>query len=79
MLTSRPAIRGEAQPVLGPVPAERLGVTMVHEHLLHDASCLYAEPSGHSEWVLRKGMTDEQLHAILVDNPACVLPLVEAD
>ena len=49
MLISRPATCGEAQSVLGPVPAERLGVTMVHEHLLHDASCLYAEPSGGSE------------------------------
>ena len=48
MLTSRPATRGEAQSVSGPIPADRLGVTMVHEHLLHDAGCLYAEPSGGS-------------------------------
>ena len=49
MLTSRPAKQGEAQTVLGPVPGGRLGVTMVHEHLLHDATCLFAAPSGGGE------------------------------
>ena len=70
MLTSRPATRGEAQSVIGLIPADQLGVTMVHEHLLHDAGCLYAEPSGGSArgrarermtlrnlaWVRRNGM-----------------------
>lgn len=62
MLTSRPANRGEAQSVIGPVSADRLGVTMVHEHLLHDAGCLYAEPTGGGErGRARERMTLENL------------------
>lgn len=34
-----------AQTVLGPVPAERLGVTLVHEHLLFDVSDYWREPT----------------------------------
>ena len=44
MLTPPPAVRGEVQTVLGPIPARALGVTMVHEHLLIDLTCLFMEP-----------------------------------
>ncbi|MBM3601988.1 MAG: aryldialkylphosphatase [Alphaproteobacteria bacterium] len=45
----RPAKSGEAQTVLGPVAASALGVTMVHEHLLIDLTCLFTEPADGSE------------------------------
>jgi phosphotriesterase-related protein len=34
----------EVQTVLGPVPADHLGVTLIHEHLLVDASPWFREP-----------------------------------
>jgi phosphotriesterase-related protein len=37
---------GKAQTVLGPVPAEELGVTLPHEHLLIDFRFMYREPAG---------------------------------
>ena len=30
--------------VLGPVPAEKLGKTIIHEHLFIDLSCYFREP-----------------------------------
>ena len=62
MLSQRAATKGEAQSVLGPIAAEDLGITMVHEHLLIDLTCLYAEPSGAGERGLaRQPMTLENL------------------
>ena len=49
MLTPPPAVKGEVQTVLGPVAAEDLGITMVHEHLLIDLTCLFMEPGEASE------------------------------
>ncbi|MBI4013153.1 MAG: aryldialkylphosphatase [Candidatus Rokubacteria bacterium] len=37
---------GKAQTVLGPVPAEELGVTLPHEHLLIDFRFMYREAAG---------------------------------
>ena len=34
----------EAQTVLGPVPADQLGVTLMHEHVLVDLTCYWSEP-----------------------------------
>lgn len=39
---------GQAQTVLGPVPAAELGVTLPHEHLLIDFRFMYREPAGAS-------------------------------
>jgi phosphotriesterase-related protein len=39
-------LAGKAQTVLGPVPAEELGVTLPHEHLLIDFRFMYREPDG---------------------------------
>jgi phosphotriesterase-related protein len=41
---TRPAATGEVQTVLGPVKPDELGITLVHEHLLLDLTCLFAEP-----------------------------------
>ena len=34
----------EAQTVLGPVPVDRLGATLMHEHVLVDLTCYWSEP-----------------------------------
>ena len=58
----RPATKGEVQTVLGPVPPDRLGVTMVHEHLLLDLTCLFVEPASADERALsRQPMTLDNL------------------
>ena len=44
MLNSIPAVKGEVQTVLGAISAQELGVTMVHEHLLIDLTCLFQNP-----------------------------------
>jgi len=36
--------KGKVQTVLGPVAPESLGITMMHEHLLADATCLFRPP-----------------------------------
>ncbi|MBI3456705.1 MAG: aryldialkylphosphatase [Candidatus Rokubacteria bacterium] len=41
-------LAGKAQTVLGPVPAEELGITLPHEHLLIDFRFMYREPEGAS-------------------------------
>jgi phosphotriesterase-related protein len=43
---ARSPIAGKAQTVLGPVPAEELGVMLPHEHLLIDFRLMYREPDG---------------------------------
>ena len=43
---------GKAQTVLGPIDAESLGVTLTHEHLLHDSTFLFVEPTEAGEKVL---------------------------
>ena len=34
----------EAQTVLGPVPVDQLGATLMHEHVLVDLTCYWSEP-----------------------------------
>ncbi len=41
-------LAGKAQTVLGPVPADELGITLPHEHLLIDFRFMYREPEGAS-------------------------------
>ena len=43
---------GKAQAVLGPIDADSLGITLTHEHLLHDSTFLFVEPTEASEKVL---------------------------
>jgi len=45
---NRSALAGKAQTVLGPVPADELGITLPHEHLLIDFRFMYREPEGAS-------------------------------
>lgn len=43
---------GKIQTVLGPIDAESLGITLTHEHILHDATFLFVEPTDASEKAL---------------------------
>lgn len=45
-------IKGKAQTVLGPLDADRLGITLPHEHLLIDVSCVFTEPNDPDEKML---------------------------
>ena len=40
---------GMAQTVLGPIPTNQLGITLMHEHLLLDLECYFDEPEAASE------------------------------
>ncbi|HEX77837.1 MAG TPA: phosphotriesterase-related protein [Dehalococcoidia bacterium] len=42
-------LAGMAQTVLGPIPADELGVTITHEHLLIDFTCVFEEPADPAE------------------------------
>ncbi|MSP88253.1 MAG: aryldialkylphosphatase [Alphaproteobacteria bacterium] len=53
-MTDRAARVGEVQTVLGPVPPAALGVTMIHEHLLIDLTCLFSEPTSERERALAR-------------------------
>ncbi len=46
---SRSKMTGMVQTVLGPVPASELGITLMHEHILADVTCLFEEPSDPAE------------------------------
>jgi len=46
---SQEELTGKAQTVLGIIGADSLGVTLPHEHLLVDLSCLFVEPTEASE------------------------------
>jgi len=48
----RSALSGKVQTVLGPIPAEAMGVTLPHEHLLVDLSCYFTEPRAAGEKAL---------------------------
>ena len=41
--------KGMVQTVLGPVPASELGITLMHEHILMDFTCIFEEPSDPEE------------------------------
>jgi phosphotriesterase-related protein len=43
------ALAGRAQTVLGPVPADGLGITLPHEHLLIDFEVMFKEPAAASD------------------------------
>ncbi len=47
-ITRSPAA-GQVQTVLGPVPAAALGITLPHEHLFADITCLFETPTEASE------------------------------
>jgi len=46
---ARPELAGKAQTVLGPVSGDDLGITLPHEHLVLDVSCLLIEPTDDRE------------------------------
>ncbi len=46
---SKPKLTGMVQTVLGPVPASEIGITLMHEHLLMDFTCIFEEPSDPEE------------------------------
>jgi phosphotriesterase-related protein len=44
MKFKRKDLVGKIQTVLGPISADELGITLTHEHVLCDESCLFADP-----------------------------------
>lgn len=46
---NRAELKGKVQTVLGLIPAEELGITMAHEHLLCDGTTWFCEPEEASE------------------------------
>ena len=59
----RSELCGKALTVLGPVDADSLGVTLPHEHILTNVVPL----------MRHKGITEEQIHTILEENPGHIL------
>ena len=54
------------QTVLGPVPADRLGTTLMHEHVLVDLTCYWSEPEDPADRELaRVRVADESRYTIL--------------
>jgi len=45
-MLGRAAEKGEVQTVVGPVSGDKLGIAMMHEHLLIDVCCYFHEPEG---------------------------------
>lgn len=47
--------------VCGPIPPDKLGITLVHEHLLDDLSCWFREPEPSKIWIADHPVTMEVL------------------
>ena len=59
----------EAQTVLGPVPVGELGVTLMHEHLLVDASPWFREPEEASKRAVANGAVRIEVLGALRNDP----------
>jgi phosphotriesterase-related protein len=57
------------QTVLGPIPADELGVTLMHEHLLVDASPWFREPEEASKRAIAHGPVDIEILGALRNDP----------
>ena len=53
---------GMAQTVLGPIPINQLGITLMHEHLLLDLECYFDEPEAASEKKFMDAPLEFSLH-----------------
>jgi phosphotriesterase-related protein len=62
----------QAQTVLGPVPAEELGLTLMHEHLLFDLRTLQAEPGNDQQRLLASQPVNPSNRGALRFNPILV-------
>lgn len=75
-----PSLLGNARTLLGPIDAEHIGVTSPMSAF--SSTCPYGDPGyGHIlnnavPLMRHKGMTKDQIHTILVDNPRRVLTFV---
>ncbi|WP_142280854.1 phosphotriesterase family protein [Mycobacterium saskatchewanense] len=67
--------RGSVQvtTVSGPVPADELGMTLTHEHLVSDWTLRAVEPEGGAERKLFHGRVDASINWLLTDDPWCCL------
>ncbi|HZR93193.1 MAG TPA: hypothetical protein VFA44_12405 [Gaiellaceae bacterium] len=61
---------GHVQTVLGPVPAESLGITLAHEHVFIDATCNWHLPKEPSRRSLAEGKVTMDRLGALRRNPA---------
>ena len=59
----------EAQTVLGPVPVDELGITLMHEHLLVDASPWFREPEEASKRAIAHGPVRMEVLGDLRNDP----------
>jgi phosphotriesterase-related protein len=59
----------EVQTVLGPIPADELGVTLMHEHLLVDASPWFREPEETSRRAIARGSVRIEILGSLRNDP----------
>lgn len=59
----------ETQTVLGPVPVDELGITLMHEHLLVDASPWFQEPEEASKRVVAYGPVRIEVLGALRNDP----------
>lgn len=59
----------EVQTVLGPVPVDELGVTLMHEHLLIDASPWFVEPEEASRRAIAHGPVRMEVLGVLRNDP----------
>ena len=60
----------EVQTVLGPLPAEKLGVTMAHEHLFVDVTVNWVAPREPSLLPVAEGPVTIEVLGLLRRNPA---------
>ena len=51
---TRSPIAGQAQTVLGPIPAEDMGITLPHEHVLIDFAVMFKEPESEPDRALAR-------------------------
>lgn len=59
----------EAQTVLGPVPVDELGITLMHEHVLVDASPWFQEPEEASKRAIAHGPVRMEVLGALRNDP----------
>ena len=62
-----------AMTVLGPVAAEELGLTLMHEHLVFDFMCCLAEPKAEAERAIAEQPLNVETRGVLRFNP-CLVP-----
>ncbi|WP_344600489.1 phosphotriesterase [Sporichthya brevicatena] len=69
----------EVNTVLGPVPVDELGMTLMHEHLICDWTGPLATPEDPAERAFFGRRVDASIHWLLTENPGCCLDNARLD